>query len=85
MGAVEHEQAQWELGQTDLEYAAMMEAAYQRFGLAEPHIAAARDMAIITDFLLVIYLMSKLLPKINLSPKVGAGRSDLMLATHPVI
>ena len=35
MGAVEHEQAQWGLGQTDLEYAAMMEAAYQRFGLAE--------------------------------------------------
>ena len=43
MGAIEHEQAQWGLGQTDLEYAAMMEAAYQRFGLAETHIAAARD------------------------------------------
>ena len=43
MGAVEHEQAQWGLGQTDLEYAAMIAATYQRFGLAEPHIAAARD------------------------------------------
>ena len=43
MGAVEHEQAQWGLGQTDQEYAAMMESAYQRFGLAEPYIAAARD------------------------------------------
>ena len=43
MGAVEHEQAQWGLGQTDDEYAAMMTAAYQRFGLAESHIAAARD------------------------------------------
>ena len=43
MGAVEHEQAQWGLRQTDLEYAAMMEATYQRFGLAKPHIAAARD------------------------------------------
>ena len=43
MGAVEHEQAQWGLEQTDLEYAAMIEAAYQRFGLAESHIAAARD------------------------------------------
>ena len=43
MGAVEYEQVQWGLGQTDLEYAAMMEATYRRFGLAEPHIAAACD------------------------------------------
>ena len=43
MGAVEHEQAQWGLGQTDGEYAAMMGAAYQRFGLADTHIAAAQN------------------------------------------
>ena len=43
MGAVEYEQAQWGLGQTDSEYGAMMAAAYQRFGLADNHITAARD------------------------------------------
>jgi len=43
MGAVEHEQAQWGLGQTDGEYAAMMGAAYQRFGLADTHIAAVQN------------------------------------------
>ena len=31
------------LGQTDSEYGAMMAAAYQRFGLADNHITAARD------------------------------------------
>ena len=51
MGAVEHEQAQWGLGQTDDEYAAMMTAAYQRFGLAESHIAAARDTGNYYQFL----------------------------------
>ena len=43
MGAVEHEQAMWGLGQTDDEYAAMMAAAYQRFGLAESHINETHD------------------------------------------
>ena len=42
MGAVEHEQTQWGLGQTDSEYGAMMATAYQRFGLAETHVTAAR-------------------------------------------
>ena len=43
MGAVEHEQAQRGLWQTDGAYAAMMGAAYQRFGLADTHIAAAQN------------------------------------------
>ena len=43
MGAVEYEQAQWGLCQTDSEYGSMMANAYQRFGLAESHITAARD------------------------------------------
>ena len=43
MGAVEYEQAQWGLGQTDSAYGAMMAAAYQRFGLADNHITTARD------------------------------------------
>ena len=43
MGAVEYEQAQWGLGQTDSEYGTMMAAAYKRFGLSDNHITAARD------------------------------------------
>ena len=42
MGAVEYEQTQWGLGQSDSEYGAMMEATYQRFGLADNHITEAR-------------------------------------------
>ena len=43
MGAVEYEHTQWGLRQTDSEYGAMMAATYQRFGLANHHITAARD------------------------------------------
>ena len=43
MGAVEYEQTQWGLGQTDSEYGAMMTTAYRRFGLADTLVTAARD------------------------------------------
>ena len=43
MGAIEYEQTQWGLGQSDSEYGAMMAATYQRFGLTENHITEVRN------------------------------------------
>ena len=40
MGAIEHEQAQWGLSQTDAEFAKLMMATYRRYGLADMHINA---------------------------------------------